>query len=149
MAEGTLDSVTVSMNWNETPDVVPANLSLSLIAPDGTTTKLGGPKLGGPQVDYIITTELTSPAPTYPLDQGLLSTVSNCDDCTEVLQLGFAFPFYEDSGQRDYRFIQWTGIHGRRPRTAAAAAQGGAYPAVKGLRFTWPTQTFTPEPMAM
>ena len=46
MAEGTLDSVTVSMNWNETPDVVPANLSLSLIAPDGTTTKLGGPKGG-------------------------------------------------------------------------------------------------------
>ena len=46
MAEGTLDSVTVSMNWNETPDVVPANLSLSLIAPDGTTTKLGGPQVG-------------------------------------------------------------------------------------------------------
>ena len=94
MAEGTLDSVTVSMNWNETPDVVPANLSLSLIAPNGTTTKLGG---GGPQLDYAITTELTSPAPTYPLDQGVLSTVTDCDDCTEVLQLGFAFPFYDDS----------------------------------------------------
>ncbi|MCH1583309.1 MAG: hypothetical protein L7S63_09340, partial [Flavobacteriales bacterium] len=91
MAEGTLDSVSVSMLWNGAPDVVPANLSLSLIAPDGTTTKLGGP-----QLDYAITTDLTSPSPTHPLDEGLLSAVSNCDDCTEVLQLGFAFPFYDN-----------------------------------------------------
>ena len=91
MAEGTLDSVTVSMNWNETTDVVPANLSVNLIAPDGTTAKLGGP-----QWDYAITTELSNPAPTFPLDQGVLSTVTDCDECTEVLQLGFAFPFYDE-----------------------------------------------------
>ena len=29
------------------------------------------------------------------MDQGVLSTVTACDECTEVLQLGFAFPFYD------------------------------------------------------